>query len=250
MLAGKRALITGAGGGIGGAPARLMAEAGARVALTDIADEGLRRTSATIVERGGIAEMRIADVRRVDEVEALTDWAADVLGGMDIIVNNAGIQRIGLIDDFSPEDWDELMAVNARSCFLGMRFAIPHLRAAGGGAIVNVSSLDGLKGGRGNVAYSASKAAMIGLTKAAARELAPDGIRVNCVCPGWVDNDFNGPTAHFLGGKEKQDAIIEATVPLGRAGTNDEVAQAIAYLASDASSYMTGQAIVIDGGIF
>ena len=244
----KRALITGAGG-IGRASAVLLAGAGARVALTDIDSEHLRRTAAIITAGGGAADARNADVSRSDEIAAMTDWAAAVLGGLDIIVNNAGIQRIGLIEDFSVEDWDELMAVNARSCFLGTRYGIRHLRAAGGGAIVNVASLDGLKGGRGNVAYSASKAAVIGLTRAVAMELAPAGIRVNCVCPGWIDNDFNEPTSRFLGGEEQQKAIIESSVPLKRPGTNQEVAQAIAYLASDASSYVTGQALVIDGGI-
>jgi dihydroanticapsin dehydrogenase len=249
VLEGKRALITGAAGGIGRASAVLLAGAGARVALTDIDSEHLRKTAAMIIAGGGEAEARKADVSRPDEIAAMTDWAADILGGLDIIVSNAGIQRIGLVEDFSLEDWDELMAVNARSCFLGIRYGIRHLRASGGGAIVNVASLDGLKGGRGNVAYSASKAAVIGLTRAAATELAPAGIRVNCVCPGWIDNDFNEPAIRFLGGKEQQKAIVESSVPLRRQGTNQEVAHAVVYLASDASSYVTGQALVIDGGV-
>jgi len=247
-LAGRRVLLTGGAGGIGLATARRMVAAGARVMLADIDAPGLERALGLLTGLHGEAGAIEADVSRDEHVQRLVTESVDRMGGLDVLVNNAGIQRVGLVDDFEPEDWDALMAVNARSVYLATRHALPHLRRSRG-VIVNVSSLDGLKGGRGNSAYSASKGAVIGFTRAVAAELAPDGIRVNALCPGWIDNRFNDPTARFLGGRERMEAIIEAGVPLGRAGTDDEAARAVCFLASDASSYMTGQTLVIDGGI-
>ena len=127
---------------------------------------------------------------------------------------------------------------------------MPYLRLRGGGAIVNVASLAGLKGGPGMTAYSASKGAIVAFTKALAAELAPDTIRVNAMCPGWIDTPFNQPAIDFMGGREAQEAVVRQIVPLQRQGTPDEIAAGILFLASDASSYMTGQALVIDGGVF
>ena len=249
-LGGKRALITGAANGIGRATALLFARAEARLVLADVDRDGLRGTRSMVEAVGGSAHTVVADVRRPAAIRGLVERAAGWLGGIDVIVSNAGIQRVGLVESFAARDWDELMAVNARSCFLGAKYGVPYLRAAGGGSIVNVASLDGLKGGRGNSAYSASKGAVIAFTRALAMELALEGIRVNCVCPGWIDNAFNEPTIAFLGGRTNQERLVRSSVPMGRQGTNGEAAEAILFLASDASSYITGQALVVDGGVY
>ncbi|HZY56846.1 MAG TPA: SDR family oxidoreductase, partial [Rubrobacteraceae bacterium] len=134
--------------------------------------------------------------------------------------------------------------------FLGAKYGVPYLRERGSGSIVNIASLAGLKGGPGMSAYSASKGAIIAFTRALAMELAPDNIRVNCVCPGWIDTPFNQPAIEFMGGREEQEKMVQQMVPLQRQGIPEEIAPGILYLASDASSYMTGQARVIAGGVF
>ena len=142
------------------------------------------------------------------------------------------------------------MAVNPRSCFFGIKHAVPLMRERGGGSIINMASLAGVKGGPGLTAYSASKGAIVGFTKAVAAELAPEWIRVNCVCPGWVDTPFNQPAIDFLGGRQDQERVIKQIVPMGRQGTPEEIAPIVVYLASDGSTYTTGQALVVDGGVY
>ncbi len=175
--------------------------------------------------------------------------AADRLGGLDGLVNNAGLQRAGALEAITVDDWDSLMAVNTRGVFLATREAIPHLRAAGGGSIVNPSSLAGKRGGPGIAAYAASKGAVIAFSTAAALELARDPIRVNSVCPGFIDTPFNSPAIAFMGGREEQARIVERMVPLGRQAVPDEVAPLYVYLLSDESAYVTAQALLVDGGV-
>jgi dihydroanticapsin dehydrogenase len=172
------------------------------------------------------------------------------MGGIDVIVNNAGVQRSGRVTEFSEADWDLLMDVNPRSFFFGAKYGVPYLVQHVGGVIVNVASLAGLKGGPGMTAYSASKGAIIAFTKALAAEVAPANIRVNAMCPGWIDTPFNQPAIDFMGGRDVQDRVVEQIVPLGRQGAPEEIATGMLFLASDASSYMTGQALVIDGGVY
>lgn len=248
-LDGRRALITGAAGGIGRAVARRFAAEGARCILADIDRKGLAEIRDELRAGGAEAHGVRMDVSERSAVVDLMRETAERIGGLDILVNNAGIQRVGLLAQFSERDWDDLLRVNVTSCFLCVKYATPLLEKSGG-TIVNVASLDGLKGGRGNVAYSASKGAVIGLTRALAGEVAPLNIRVNALCPGWIDNGFNRPTSAFLGGTDVQDEIVRRTVPLGRYGSNEEAADAVFFLASDASSYMTGQALVVDGGLY
>ena len=250
QLSGKLAVITGAATGIGRATALLFAREGAAVAIGDINEEGGRQTVADIEAAGGRASFVGCNVTAAGEVEALMRSAAETMGGIDIIVNNAGAQRSGRVTEFAVEEWDLLMRVNPRSCFLGVKYGVPYLRQRGGGVIVNVASLAGLKGGPGMTAYSASKGAIVAFTKALAAELGPDGIRVNAMCPGWIDTPFNQPAIDFMGGREAQDQVVRQIVPLGRQGTPEEIATGMLFLASDASSYMTGQALVIDGGVF
>lgn len=250
QLEGKLAVITGAATGIGRATALLFAQEGATVAVGDINEAGARLTVADIETAGGTAWFFPCDVTRADDVAGLFKHAAEAMGGIDIIVNNAGVQRSGRVTEFSEADWDLLMDVNPRSCFFGAKYGTPYLVQRGGGVIVNVASLAGLKGGPGMTAYSASKGAIIAFTKALAAELGPANIRVNAMCPGWIDTPFNQPAIDFMGGRDVQDRVVEQIVPLGRQGVPEEIATGMLFLAADASSYMTGQALVIDGGVY
>ena len=250
QLEGKVAIITGAATGIGRATALLFAEEGASVIIADVNEDDAQRTVANIEDEGGSARFVQADVSEAEDVQALMERAAEEMGGIDVIVNNAGAQRSGVVTEFEESEWDLLMRVNPRSCFLGAKYGVPCLRERGGGSIVNVSSLAGLKGGPGMTAYSASKGAIIAFTRALAEELAPDNIRAYSVCPGWIDTPFNEPAIEFMGGRAQQEEMVQQTVPLKRQGTPEEIAPGILYLASDASSYVTGQELVIDGGFF
>jgi NAD(P)-dependent dehydrogenase (short-subunit alcohol dehydrogenase family) len=250
QLEGKVAIITGAATGIGRATALLFAGEGASVVIADVNEDDAQRTVANIEDEGGSARFVQADVSEAEDVQALMERAAEEMGGIDVIVNNAGAQRSGAVTEFEESEWDLLMRVNPRSCFLGAKYSVPYLRERGGGSIVNVSSLAGLKGGPGMTAYSASKGAIIAFTRALAEELAPDNIRANSVCPGWIDTPFNEPAIEFMGGRAQQEEMVQQTVPLKRQGTPEEIAPGILYLASDASSYVTGQELVIDGGFF
>jgi NAD(P)-dependent dehydrogenase (short-subunit alcohol dehydrogenase family) len=248
-LEGKLAVITGAATGIGRATALLFAQEGGQVVIADRNEEEGEKTAEEIRNQGGSAWFVRTDVSEAAAVESLMATAADAMGGIDVLVNNAGVQGSGGVSEFEESEWDSLMQVNPKSCFLGAKYGVPYLRARGGGSIVNMASIAGLKGGPGMTAYSASKGAVVAFTRALAAELAPDRIRVNCVCPGWIDTPFNQPAIDFMGGREKQEAFVRHSVPLARQGVPEEIAPGIVYLASDASSYVTGHALVIDGGL-
>jgi dihydroanticapsin dehydrogenase len=247
-LAGKRVVLTGAAANIGRATALLFAREGARVAIGDV-DERAAETAEAIRGAGGEATFTRTDVSVAGDVQALVDGAAARWGGLDVLVCNAGRLRTGAVTELPLDEWERILAVNARSCFLGARFAVPHLRRAGGGSIVNTSSQVGLHGAPGATAYAASKGAIVAFSKALALELAPDRIRVNAICPGWVDTPFNDPAIEMLGGREAHAELVRATIPLGRQATPEEIAEGMLFLASDASSYMTGQVLPIDGGV-
>ncbi len=249
QMIGKRVVMTGGAAHIGRASALLMAEHGAQIVIGDIDAVGSQETVDLIRAKGGTASFIETDVTNEHAVQTLVDSAAASLGGLDVGFFNAGIQRSGEVTTFPAGDWDALFTVNPRHCFLGAKYITPHLRASGGGSIVLTSSLAGLKGGPGMTAYSASKGAIIGFGRALAAELAADAIRVNVLCPGWVDTPFNQPAIDFMGGAEAQRQAVSAIVPLGRQGQPHEIASAVLYLASDASSYTTGQAMLVDGGV-
>lgn len=247
-LAGKHAIITGGAAGIGRASAERMVAEGARVVLADI-DEKAGRAAAEVMPKGAALFVKcdVADERSVQEmVERGTSW----LGGLDVLFNNAGMLVCAPMTSLSAATWDKAFAVNVRGSFLACRAAIPHMRAGGGGSIINMSSLAGLRGMPELTLYSATKAALIGMSATLALELAPDKIRVNALCPGWIDTPFNQPVVDAIGGTEAQANAIKAGIPLGRMGDIHEVAAMVAYLASDETSFVTAQALSINGGAY
>jgi len=243
-LRGKVAIVTGAARGIGKATVRALAEAGATVVATDILDdegEALARELS-----GNVGSVRYAhlDVTSEDDWQALVDRTAGDLERLDVLVNNAGIGTMADVEQETTEGWERTIAVNQESVWLGMRAAVPKMRAAGGGSIINVSSIFGAVGGfGGSVAYHASKGAVRLMTKNAAIRYATEGIRVNSVHPGFIDT----PLVADLKGTDVERMIIDST-PMGRWGRPEEVGAVIAFLASDAASYMTGSEVYVDGG--
>lgn len=246
-LAGKRIIITGAIGNIGKEALRGFVAEGARVVIGDIDEQA---GAAVVAEFGASVAFVAVDVTSETSVADLIARGADWLGGLDVLCQNAGVQHSGSIETFEAWKWDALFSVNTRAHFFGAKHAIAHLRRSGLGSIINTSSLAGKRGGPGLAGYAASKGAVIAFTTALALELAPDNIRVNAICPGWVDTPFNNPAIDFMGGADNQRAKIAATVPLGRQARPQEIAPLFVYLASDESSYMTAQSVEIDGGVY
>jgi len=236
-LESKRVIVTGGASGIGRSTVGLLRSRGADVVVADIADPGDE------------PQFLACDVSDGPSVAAMVEAAVAQLGGLDAVVNVAGIQRSGAIDELDEKHWDDQMRVNVRSCFLTSKYAVPHLKASGGGSIVTTSSLAGVKGFAGMTAYCASKGAVIAFTRALAVELASDNIRANTLCPGWVDTPFNDPVISFQGGPNAHAEIVAASVPLGREAAPPEMASWLVFLVSDEASYMTGQAINVDGGL-
>jgi len=248
QLEGKVAIVTGGASGIGRATAFLFAGEGAAVVITDLNEAGGQAVVAEIANRGGRALFEAADVTRAADCKRVTERALREFGGLHILFNNAGIIRRASIVELSESDWDRVMEVNVKAIFLMSRQAIPIMEKNGGGSIINTASGWGLAGGPRAAVYCASKGAVVLLTKAMAIDHGPQKIRVNCICPGDTDTAMLRNEARQLG--ESDDRFLaEATKrPLGRVGTPDEIAQAALYLASDASSFVTGTALIVDGG--
>ncbi len=245
---GRRVLLTGCVANIGRATAELFAREGATLFLVDL-DPRVEATAREVAALGADVFWRAADVGEPEAVRAAVEAAVDAMGGLDVMVNNAGIQRSGIVEEFSIDDWNATMRVNAGSCFLFAKYGVPHLKAAGGGAIVNTASIAGTHGGPPSLsAYSASKGAIVAFTRVLAKELGPFGIRANAIAPGWVDTAFNDPVAEYLGGSSAVEADVAVNVPLRRQGTPEEIARAIAFLASEDASYMSGQPLIVNGG--
>ena len=243
-----RALVTGAASGIGRATAVLLAERGAAVACLDVNAAGLAETAAAIRKRGGRAHTLEADVTDLGAVEAAVAEAAAELGGLDGVANVAGVGDFtGDVSEIAPEEWARVLAVNLSGPFHVSRAAIPHLRAGGGGAIANVSSQFGLVGCLASPAYCASKAGLIGLTRAMAIDHTEEGIRVNCVCPGPVDTPMLAWTDATPELTARERARTQARNLSGRSGRPEEIAATIAFLLSDEVGFMSGSVVAVDG---
>ncbi|HII40192.1 MAG TPA: glucose 1-dehydrogenase [Thermoplasmata archaeon] len=246
-LHGKVALLTGAASGIGRATAILFGREGAAVVVFDLKDEG-RGVVDTIAKAGGRAAFVRGDVTSAADCETAVQQAVSEFGRLDILFNNAGIIRRASVVDTTEEEWDRVMSVNVKSIFLLSKAAIPVMARTGGGVIVNTASGWGLVGGRNAASYCASKAAVVNLTRAMALDHAAQHIRVNCVCPGDTDTAMLREEARQLGEDVERFLAGSAQRPMGRMGRPEEIAQAALFLASDASSYVTGTALVVDGG--
>ncbi|WP_088315044.1 SDR family NAD(P)-dependent oxidoreductase [Kineosporia sp. R_H_3] len=237
-LDGKVALITGGARGQGASHARRLAEEGARVITGDVLDDDGEATAAALRAEGLGVDYLHLDVTSPQDWAAAVAAAAERFGGLDVLVNNAGIIHVNPLLEERLEDWNALIAVNVTGALLGMQAAIPALRARGGGSIVNISSIFGLAGASGYVAYCASKAALVTMTKTAALEHAADRIRVNAVCPGGVRTAMN----------ENEGTGVVPLTPMGRRADAREVSGTVLFLASDDSTFVTGTEIVVDGG--
>jgi NAD(P)-dependent dehydrogenase (short-subunit alcohol dehydrogenase family) len=247
LLSNKVALITGGASGIGRATALLFAQNGAAVAIADIDPAG-ESVAGQITRSGGRALFEPADVTIAADCERAVNRVQGEWGAIHILFNNAGIIRRAVVTELSEQDWDRVMAVNVKSIYLMSRQVIPRMEQAGGGSIINMASGWGLAGGAKAAVYCASKGAVVLLTKAMAVDHGPQNIRVNCICPGDTDTAMLGNEAQQLGEPRDRFLAEAARRPLGRVGKPEEIAQAALYLASDASSFVTGTALVVDGG--
>ena len=239
-LTGKKALVTGASGGIGEAIARVLHRQGAAVAISGTRREALEALAGDLSER---AHVLICNLAAKDEVETLVPRAEEALGQIDILVNNAGVTRDNIFVRLSDEDWDQVMAVDLAAAFRLTRAAVRGMMRRRYGRIVGITSVVGVTGNAGQGNYAAAKAGMIGMTKALAHEVASRNVTVNCVAPGFVD------TAMTRALTEKQREMILAAVPAARLGGADEVAAAVLFLASTEAAYVTGHTLHVNGGM-
>jgi NAD(P)-dependent dehydrogenase (short-subunit alcohol dehydrogenase family) len=242
-LSGKTALITGAARGMGAAHARLFAREGAKVILGDVLDDEGETAAGELRAAGHDATYRHLDVSSPESWAGVARFADDTLGGVDILVNNAGIISHPSVAETTDAEWERVVGVNQRGVFLGMREVIPSMLRRGGGSIVNISSVWGLRASPASLTYHATKAAVIAMTKSAALTHARDGIRVNAICPGPI-------LTPMLAAEDPEAvrALLEV-IPMGRGAQPDEVSRGVLYLASEDASFVTGAVLVIDGGM-
>jgi NAD(P)-dependent dehydrogenase (short-subunit alcohol dehydrogenase family) len=244
---GKVAFVTGGASGIGRAAALAFARAGARVAVADVGEQANQETARLIEQEGGRALAVRCDVTRGEDVKAALQKTAEAFGRLDFAFNNAGIEpkKPAPTADYDEEEWNRIIEIDLRGVFLCMKHEIPLMLKSGGGAIVNTSSGAGLIGIKGSPAYTAAKHAVIGLTRAAALDYAAQNIRVNAVCPGYIDTPMMG---RFTGGTPEGRAHVVAEEPIGRMGRPEEIANTVLWLCSDGAGFVIGHALVADGG--
>jgi len=249
MLLGNRvAFVTGAASGIGAAGARALAREGAHVVVTDRDGPGAEAVADSIRNAGGRAEALALDVTDDPALAAAIAGAAERHGRLDILHSHAGIQVEGRLEDVRVADMDASWALNVRSHFVAAQAALAPMRAAGGGSVIVTSSNSGVQYDRGMIAYCTTKHAVLAMTRQMAADYARENIRFNALCPGFIDTPFNRGFEIQMGGRDRLEAYVASTIPMGRFGTVEEIADAIVFLASDRSSFMTGHALVIDGG--
>ena len=253
-LSGQVAIVTGAGRGIGRATALELAQMGADIVVAELDREGAERTAAEVKGLGRRVSVVRTDVTSRDDLTAMADRARAEFGRIDVLVNNAGIYRAAAPLDITEEHWDAIMNVNAKAVFFATQAVLPTMIAQKRGAIVSLASMAGKIGNRNNLPYNASKAAVISMTKSLALAHAADGIRVNCVCPGFVETDMwtyvSREQGKLMGLTPEEFTRQRASqVPLGRMERPEDVASVIGFLVSSKSGYMTGQALSVDGGL-
>jgi NAD(P)-dependent dehydrogenase (short-subunit alcohol dehydrogenase family) len=245
-FAGKVAFVTGAANGIGRAAALAFAREGASVVVADVSEQGNQETARMIEEAGGRALAVTCDVSRAEDVKAALDQTVETFGRLDFAFNNAGVEQpIMATAELTEKEWDRIVDINLRGVFLCMRHEIPLMLNQGSGAIVNTSSGAGVKGFAGQAAYCAAKYGIVGLSKAAALDYAKSNIRINAVCPGIIETPMMD---RFSGGTPEGREKVIAQEPVGRMGKPEEIAAAVVWLCSDAAAFVTGHAMVIDGG--
>ncbi|CTQ63250.1 SDR family NAD(P)-dependent oxidoreductase [Roseibium album] len=248
-LKSKRVVVTGGSSGIGRAVCELFAREGAELVIGDIDDVGGAQTMASIDRDGGKASFRKTDISNEDDVRLLVEFAEGELGGIDIVMNNAAAFVFGKVEDVTRADWDKVMGVNVIGSANVVRFALPHLKKSNAGAVVNMASVSSFVAAPAFVPYNASKGALLQLTRSLAMDLAADGIRVNCVCPGAIYTPATEKHFEFTGQDRGEFFEQEANESfLKRFGTPEEVAFAALFLASDEASFITGAHLVVDGG--
>jgi NAD(P)-dependent dehydrogenase (short-subunit alcohol dehydrogenase family) len=245
-LEGKRAIVTGAGAGIGRSIALRFAEEGARVAVADVDEEAAKRVASEI---DGEALARRTNVARAGEVEALVADVVEAWGGLDVMVNNAGVGVAATAVSTTEDDYERVMDVCVRGTLLGMKYAIPAIRESGGGSVINMSSVAALVGITDRAVYSAAKGAILSLTRAAAIDHVEEGVRVNCIAPGTVDTPWIDRITSGYDNPEQARANMQARQPHNRFVTPEEIAAMAAYLASDESASCIGACMVVDGGV-
>jgi hypothetical protein len=245
----KVAIVTGAGKGIGKGIVTVFFREGAKVVVADWDEESGKKTAEEICVSGGNAIFVKCDVSDEEQVKAMIRAAVAKYGRINVLVNNAGIGMYKTVLDTTSEEWDRCLAVNLKGVFLCSKYAIPHIKAAGGGAIVNIASVHSYQNVGGTAPYAASKAGVVALTRVMAIDHGRDRIRVNAVCPGWIDTPLiQGVFAGFADPKKaKQD--VERRQILGRLGTPEEVGEAVAFVASEEASYITGASLMVDNGM-
>jgi NAD(P)-dependent dehydrogenase (short-subunit alcohol dehydrogenase family) len=248
-IAGRVAIVTGAASGVGRGVAETFARAGAAVVLGDVDERGGRDVADGLAGDGHAVAFRRADVSSPADAKALVDEAVARYGGLDILVNNAAIQIENTIEDLEPDNWDRLMSVNMKGVYLCSKYAIPEMRARGGGSIVNIASVNGFWVEPGLGAYCASKGGVIALTRSTAADFGRDGIRCNCICPGYIDTGMAGRYLDSQPDPARARAEVASLHAVGRVGQPLDVARAAQFLASDAAGFATGSAFVLDGGL-